>query len=101
VATEVFKGAMVVKTALENVDDFFVKDVDYSRALVEEATRVLVECFALLLSDLRQVHACTRAPHDAREVASDCAFSWSHLSIEFLSSDLSHMSGAWSRQKGK
>jgi hypothetical protein len=31
----------------------------------------------------------------------NCSFSWSHLSIECLSSDLSHVSGAWSRQKGK
>jgi CRISPR/Cas system endoribonuclease Cas6 (RAMP superfamily) len=28
-------------------------------------------------------------------------FSWSHLSIECFSSDSSHVSGAWSRQKGK
>jgi hypothetical protein len=28
--TEVFKGATVVKTVLEEVDDFFVGDVDYS-----------------------------------------------------------------------
>jgi hypothetical protein len=29
------------------------------------------------------------------------SFSWSHLSIEYFSSDLSHVSGAWSRHKGK
>jgi hypothetical protein len=31
----------------------------------------------------------------------NCSFSWSHLSIECLSSDSSHVSGAWSRQKEK
>jgi hypothetical protein len=29
------------------------------------------------------------------------SLSWSHLSIEYFSSDSSHVSGAWSRQKGK
>jgi hypothetical protein len=27
----------------------------------------------------------------------NCSFSWSHLSIECLSNDSSHVSGAWSR----
>jgi hypothetical protein len=31
----------------------------------------------------------------------NCSFSWSHLSIEYFSSDSSHVSGAWSRQKGE
>jgi hypothetical protein len=31
----------------------------------------------------------------------NCSFSWSHMSIECLSSDSSHVSGAWSRQKWK
>jgi hypothetical protein len=31
----------------------------------------------------------------------NCSSSWSHLSIECLSSDSSQVSGAWSRQKGK
>jgi hypothetical protein len=31
----------------------------------------------------------------------NCSLSWSHLSIEYFSSDSSHVSGAWSRQKGK
>jgi hypothetical protein len=31
----------------------------------------------------------------------NCAFSWSHSLIEFLSSDSRHVSGALSRQKGK
>jgi hypothetical protein len=29
------------------------------------------------------------------------SFNWSHLSIEYLSSDSSHVSGAWSRQMEK
>jgi hypothetical protein len=29
------------------------------------------------------------------------SLSWSHLSIEYFSSDSSHVSGAWFRQKGK
>jgi hypothetical protein len=37
VATEVFKGATVVETVLEKVDDFLVGDIDYSGALVEKA----------------------------------------------------------------
>jgi hypothetical protein len=40
-ATEVFEGAMVVEPVLEEVDDFFVGDIDYGRALVEKAPHVL------------------------------------------------------------
>jgi hypothetical protein len=29
----------------------------------------------------------------------NCSLSWSHLSIEYFSSDLSHVSGSWSREK--
>jgi hypothetical protein len=39
--TDVFKGATVVETVLEEVDDLFVGDVDYGGALVEEAPHVL------------------------------------------------------------
>jgi hypothetical protein len=39
--TEVFKGAMVVETVLEEVDDLLVGDVDYGGVLVEEALHVL------------------------------------------------------------
>jgi hypothetical protein len=62
---------MVVEPVLEGVDDFFVDDVDYGRALVEKATHVLEGCLALLLLDHRQIHAGTRAPHGAREVAGE------------------------------
>jgi hypothetical protein len=41
-ATEVFKGAMMVETILEEVDDLIVCDIDYSGALVEKASHVLV-----------------------------------------------------------
>jgi hypothetical protein len=40
---EVFEGAVVVKTVLEEVDDFFVRDIDYSGALVEEVAHVLAK----------------------------------------------------------
>jgi hypothetical protein len=39
-ANEVFEGAMVVESVLEEVDDL-VGDVDYGRALVEEAPHAL------------------------------------------------------------
>jgi hypothetical protein len=39
--TEVFKGATVVETVLEEVDDLLVSDVDFGGALVEEASHVL------------------------------------------------------------
>jgi hypothetical protein len=39
--TEVFKGATVVETILEEVDYLLVGDVDYGGALVEEAPHVL------------------------------------------------------------
>jgi hypothetical protein len=47
--TEVFEGATVVETVLEEVDDFFVRDIDYGGALVEEAPHVLVKGLALFL----------------------------------------------------
>jgi hypothetical protein len=70
--TEVFKGVTVVKTVLEEVDDFLVGDIDYGGAPIAPA-KLLV----------------------------NCSFSWSHLSIEYFSSNSSHVSAAWSRQKGK
>jgi hypothetical protein len=41
-AIEVFEGATVVETVLEEVGDLLVGDVDYGGALVEEAPHVLV-----------------------------------------------------------
>jgi hypothetical protein len=57
--TEVFKGATVVETVLEEVDDLLVGDVDYGGALVEEATHVLAYGLTLFLLHHCQVHANT------------------------------------------
>jgi hypothetical protein len=48
-STEVFEGATVVETVLEEVDDLLVGDVDYSGALVEETPHVLAKGLALFL----------------------------------------------------
>jgi hypothetical protein len=48
-STEVFEGATVVMTVLEEVDDLLVRDVDYGSALVEEAPHVLAKGLALFL----------------------------------------------------
>jgi hypothetical protein len=48
-STEVFEGATVVETVLEEVDDLLVGDVDYGGALVEEAPHVLAKGLALFL----------------------------------------------------
>jgi hypothetical protein len=70
-STEVFEGATVVETVLEEVDDFFVRDIDYCGALVEETPHVLAKGLALFLLHHGQVHASTRAAHSAREVAGE------------------------------
>jgi hypothetical protein len=57
--TEVFKGATVVETVLEEVDDLLVGDVDYGGALVEEASHVLAYGLTLFLLHHCQVHAST------------------------------------------
>jgi hypothetical protein len=48
VTTEVFEGATVVETVLEEVDDL-VGDVDYGGALVEEVPHVFAKGLALFL----------------------------------------------------
>jgi hypothetical protein len=70
-STEVFEGATVVETVLEEVDDLLVGDVDYGSAFVEEAPHVLAKGLALFLLHHSQVHASTRAAHSAREVAGE------------------------------
>jgi hypothetical protein len=40
-AAEVFKGATMLETVLEKVDDLLVRDIDYSGTLIEEASHVL------------------------------------------------------------
>jgi hypothetical protein len=68
---EVFEGETVVETVLEEVDDFFVRDIDYCGALVEETPHVLAKGLALFLLNHGQVHASTRVAHSAREVADE------------------------------
>jgi hypothetical protein len=70
-STEVFEGATVVETVLEEVDDLLVGDVDYGSALVEEAPHVLVKGLILFLLHHGQVYASTRAAHSTREVAGE------------------------------
>jgi hypothetical protein len=70
-STEVFEGATVVKTVLEEVDDLLVGDVDYGGTLVEEAPHILAKGLALFLLHHSQVHAGTRSAHSAREVAGE------------------------------
>jgi hypothetical protein len=41
--TEVFEGATVVDTVLEEVDDFLVTDIDYGGTLVEKVPYVLAK----------------------------------------------------------
>jgi hypothetical protein len=69
--TEAFESATVVKNVLEEVDDFFVRDIDYCGMLVEETTHVLAKGLALFLLHHGKVHASTRAAHSAREVAGE------------------------------
>jgi hypothetical protein len=69
--TEVFKGATVIETVLEEVEDLLVGDVDYGGALVEEASHVLAKGLALFLLHHCQVHTSTRAIHSAHEVAGE------------------------------
>jgi hypothetical protein len=101
VSAEVFEGATLVETVLEEDEDFFVRDINYCGALVEEAAHVLAKGLALLLLHHGQVHASTERPIAPAKLLVNFSFSWSHLSIEYFSSDSSHVSGAWSRQKGK
>jgi hypothetical protein len=69
--TEVFKGATVAETVLEEVDDLLVGDVYYGGALVEEAPHVLAKGLALFLLHHYEVYASTRATHSARKVAGE------------------------------
>jgi hypothetical protein len=46
---EVFGSATVVETVLEEFDDFFVRDIDYYGALVQEALHVLAKGLDLFL----------------------------------------------------
>jgi hypothetical protein len=46
-------------------------------------------------------HSLPERPIAPVKLLVNCSFSRSHLSIECMSSDSSHVSEAWSRQKGK
>jgi hypothetical protein len=48
-STEVFEGATVIETVLEEVDDLLVGDIDYGGALVKKAAHVLAKGLALFL----------------------------------------------------
>jgi hypothetical protein len=71
VTIEVFEGATVVETVLEEVDDLLVGDVDYGVVLVEEAPHVIAKGLALFLLHHCQVRASTRAAHGTGEVAGE------------------------------
>jgi hypothetical protein len=88
------KGATMIETVLEEVDDLLVGDVDYGGALVEEAPHVLAKGLTLFLLHHSQVHASTRATHSAREVAGELFLKLVPLVIEYFSSDSSHVCGA-------
>jgi hypothetical protein len=53
----------------------------------------------LFLLHHSQVHASTQRPIAPAKLLVNYSFSWSHLLIEYFSSDSSHVSGAWSRQE--
>jgi hypothetical protein len=99
--TEVFEGATVVEAILEEVYDFLVRDIDYGGALVEEATHVLAKGLAFSCFTIARSMRVPEWPIAPAKLLVNCSFSWSHLSIEYFSSDSSHVSGAWSGQKGK
>jgi hypothetical protein len=100
-ATEIFESVTVVETVLEKVNDFLVGDIDYSGTLVEKASHVFAQGLVLFLLHHGQVHASTRASHGTRKVAGELLLELVPLVDRVLSSDSSHLSGAWSRQKGK
>jgi hypothetical protein len=55
-------------------------------------------CSCLTIARSMRVLKCPMAP---KKLLVNWAFCSSHSSIEFFSSDSTHVSGAWSRQKGK
>jgi hypothetical protein len=49
VTAEVFEGATMVESVLEEVDDLLVRDINYGGALVKETSHVLAKGLALFL----------------------------------------------------
>jgi hypothetical protein len=70
-------------------------------ARLSKMPHVLAQGLALFLLHHGQVHASTERPMAPAKLLVNYTLSWSHLSIEYFSRDSSHVSGAWSRQKGK
>jgi hypothetical protein len=91
----------VVEAVLEEVDELLVGDVDYGAHLSKKRRmylRRVSRCSCLTIARSMRVPDRPMVP---AKLLVNCSFSWSHLSIECLSSDSSHVSEAWSRQKGK
>jgi hypothetical protein len=92
--TEVFEGATVVETVLEEVDNLRVGDVDYGGALVKKCCmylRRVSPCYCFTIARSMRVPERPIAP---AKLLVNCSLSWSHLSIEYFSSDSSHVSRA-------
>jgi hypothetical protein len=100
-ATEVFKGAMVVEAVLEEVDDLLVGDVDYVARLSKKRRMYLRRVSPCSCFTIARSMRVPERPIAPAKLLVNWSLSWSHLSIEYFSSDSSHVSGAWSRQKGK
>jgi hypothetical protein len=100
-ATKVFKSATMEEAVLEKVDDLLVADIDYSGTLVKKASlylRSVSPCSCFTIARSMQV---PERPMVPAKLLVNWSLSLFHSSIEYLSSDSSHVSGAWSRQKGK
>jgi hypothetical protein len=92
--TEVFEGATVVETILEEVDDFLVRYMDYSGAFVEEAPHVLAKVSPCSCFTIARSMRVLERPIAPVKLLVNCSFSWSRLSVEYFSSDSSHVSGS-------
>jgi hypothetical protein len=91
----------MVETVLEKVDDLLVVTLTTVAHLSKKHRMYLRRvsprsCFTIARS--MQVPKRPMAP---MKLLVNWSLSWFHSSIEYLSSDSSHVSGAWSRQKGK
>jgi hypothetical protein len=92
---------MVVEPVLEEVDDVFVGDLDYSRTLVEKGAHVLASVSPSSYLAISKSMRVLERPMVPAKLLVNWSFSWSHWSIEFLSSDSSQVGGAWYKHKGK
>jgi hypothetical protein len=92
--TEVFEGAMVVETVLEEVDDLLVGDVDYVARLSKKRRMYLRRVSPCSCFTIARSMRVPERPIAPAKLLVNCSLSWSHLSIEYFSSDSSHASGA-------